>query len=267
MNSLDLDDANPESDPDLDKSSLGSFVSDVGSSLGSEDQQDEAALSLDNLGHRMMTIGSSLGSLDQQQQDGQEGQTIGTAWEPSLEQTKESFARTKPKKRVTFSKATLAAYNDKQQNKEQNQNKGSHPESSQLEQLEHRKKKNNNENSCKDSLGKHNELPNDRCKTTLACWNLVPQEHQRKKQQQPATASKKNMEHKRCIDNNSLDGEDECLGSLESQTQTQQACRSPKHNNNTSSLGIGSKNKAAWGIMIDTGAAISLAPMSFAPES
>ena len=46
-----------------------------------------------------------------------------------------------------------------------------------------------------------------------------------------------------------------------------QACRSPKHNNNTSSLGIGSKNTAAWGILIDTGAAISLAPMSFAPET
>ena len=46
-----------------------------------------------------------------------------------------------------------------------------------------------------------------------------------------------------------------------------QACRSPKHNINTSSLGQGSKNTAAWGIMIDTGAAISLAPMSFAPET
>ena len=106
------------------------------------------------------------------------------------------------------------------------------------------------------------------CRTTLACWNLVPQEHQRKKQQQPATASEKNLEHKRCIDNNSLESEDESLGSLESETQATiaQACRSPKHNNNTSSLGIGTKNKAAYGILIDTGAAISLAPMSFAPE-
>ena len=76
------------------------------------------------------------------------------------------------------------------------------------------------------------------------------------------------MEHKRCIANNSLDSEDESLGSLESETQatTAQAYRSPKHNNNTSSLGIGTKNKAAYGILIDTGAAISLAPMSFAPE-
>ena len=105
------------------------------------------------------------------------------------------------------------------QDNRQQQNKGSHPESSQLEQLEH-KKKNNTENSYKDSLGKHNELPKDRCRTTLACWNLVPQEHQRKKQQQPATASEKNLEHKRCIDNNSLDSEDESLGSLESETSS-----------------------------------------------
>ena len=77
------------------------------------------------------------------------------------------------------------------------------------------------------------------------------------------------MEHKRCIDNNSLESEDESLGSLESETQaTQLAYRSPKHNNNnnTSSLGIGTKNKATYGILIDTGAAISLAPMSFASE-
>ena len=74
------------------------------------------------------------------------------------------------------------------------------------------------------------------------------------------------MEHRQCT-NNSLDREEQSLGSLESQTQTQQACRSPKHNNNTSSLGLESKNTTAWGIMIDTGAAISLAPMSFAPET
>ena len=89
-------------------------------------------------------------------------------------------------------------------------------------------------------------------------------------QQQPATASKKELEHRPC-NNNSLDGEGQSLGSLESQTQAittiLQACRSPKHNNNTSILGQqGTKNKAAWGILIDTGAAISLAPLSFAPE-
>ena len=50
-------------------------------------------------------------------------------------------------------------------------------------------------------------------------------------------------------------------------TQTQQACRFPSNNNNTSNLGIGTKNTAAWGILVDTGAAISLAPMSFAQNT
>ena len=221
-----------------------------------------------------MTIGSSLGSLDQQDEEessdsfDQKGMMIGTSWDPSLAAYDPSLAqhrdKTKPKKRVTFSKATLAAYNEKQQNNRKQQNKGSHPRSSQLEQLEHKEK--NNKDNDKDSLEEH-ELPekNSRSKTTQACWNK-PQQEQKKMQQQPATALAKKMEHRQCT-NNSLDGEDQSLGSLESQTQTQQACRSPKHNNNTSSLGIGSKNKAAWGIMINAGAAISLAPMSFAPET
>ena len=115
LNSLDLDDDNPESslsgsESDLDKTSLVSFNPAMGveSSLGSLGQQ-EADLSLDNLGHQMMTIGSSLGSLDQK--NGQEGMTIGTTWEPSLEQTKESFDRPKPKKRVTFS--SIPTHKDK----------------------------------------------------------------------------------------------------------------------------------------------------------
>ena len=69
---------------------------------------------------------------------------------------------------------------------------------------------------------------------------------------------------------NSLDGEELSLGSLESATQATTnllACDSPKHNKNTSILGQDLKNKAAWGIMIDTGAAISLAPVSFAPTT
>ena len=100
MNSLDLDNDNPESEPDLDETSLVSFYPAMGveSSLRSLDQQ-EADLSLDNLGHQMMTIGSSLGSLDQK--NGQEGMTIETAWDPSLDPSSD-----KKKKRVTFSKAT-----------------------------------------------------------------------------------------------------------------------------------------------------------------
>ena len=268
FNNLDLDNDNPESEPDLDEASLGSFnpILGVESSSRSLDQH-EANLSLGHLGHKTMAIRLGLGSLIQQQQDDQEGKHIGTAWEPSLEQTKESLERTKPKKRVSFGKVTFAAYNDKPQNSGQQQ------KSSQLEQREH-KKHNNTENSCKNSLGKHNQLPNKRCKTTLACWNLVQQEHQKKKawqdgpstmQQQPATASR-GEDELRPNYNNSLDGEELSLGSLESETQaTKLAYRSPKHNNNnTSSLGIGTKNTATYGILIDTGAAISLAPMSFA---
>ena len=267
LNSLDLDNDNPESEPDLDTASLGSFSPTLGVESSSRSlDQHEANLSLGNLGHKTMTSGLSLGSLIQQQQDDQEGKHIGTAWEPSLEHNKESFERTKPKKGVSFGKVTFAAYNDKQQNSGQQQ------KSSQLEQLEH-KKQNNKENSCKHSLGKH-QLPNKRCKTTLACWNLVPQEHPKKKawqdgpstmQQQPATASR-GEDQLRPNTNNSLDGEELSLGSLEAEPQaTKLAYRSPKHNNNnTSNLGLGTKNTAAYGILIDTGAAINLAPMSFA---
>ena len=60
--------------------------------------------------------------------------------------------------------------------------------------------------------------------------------------------------------NNSLGREEQTLGNI------QQACRCPS-NMNSSNLGIGTKNTAAWGILIDTGAAISLAPLAFAPES
>ena len=254
LNSLDLDNDNPESEPDLDEASLGSFNPTLGveSSLRSLDQH-EANLSLANVGHQMMTIGFSLGSLIQQEQDGQEGMNIGTAWEPSLEQTKESFEGTKPKKRVTFSKATLEAYSKRQQNNRQQQNKDS-----QLDQLEH-----NNEMTNNGSLDDKLPEENNKRTTTQTCWNSFQQEQ--KMQQQTAPALAKELQHRTCT-NYSLDSEGQSLGSLESETQTQQACRSPKHNNNTSSLGIGTKNKAAWGILIDTGAAISLAPLSFAPD-
>ena len=152
--SLDLDDDNPESsvsgsEPDLDKSSLDSF-----------DPKGDEDSSLD-LGLQTMTIESSLGNLDQQEKDDQEGMIVGTAWDPSLDQPRGNFGRTKPMKRVTFSKATLAAYNDKEQNNRKQQNKGSHPTtSSQLEQLEHKEKSNKAENEW--------------CKTTRDCWKKAP---------------------------------------------------------------------------------------------
>ena len=102
--SLDLDNDNPESDPDLEHTSLDSFK--VESSLRSLDQQ-EACQSL-------QTIGLSLGSLEEDAE--QEGQMIGTAWDRSLDPSK-----TKCQKRVTFSKGTLEAYKSRQQNKKNGQ--------------------------------------------------------------------------------------------------------------------------------------------------
>ena len=167
---------------------------------------------------------------------------VGTSWDPSLGMDRDSFGKTKPKKKVTFSKETLAAYNEK--------NKGSHPGGSQLEQLEHNNEQNNNQQA----------------------WQNRPS----MMQQQPATASEKELEHMQCTagslddEDDSFEEEDRALGSLEAQPQATTslpACRFPKHNNNTSILGQDLKNKAAWGILIDTGAAMSLAPVSFAPEA
>ena len=84
MNSLDLDNDNPESEPDLDAESLGSFNPTLGAESSFGLDQHEANPSFNNLGHKMMAIGISLGSLIQQQQDEQEGMQIGTAWDPSL---------------------------------------------------------------------------------------------------------------------------------------------------------------------------------------
>ena len=66
-----------------------------------------------------------------------------------------------------------------------------------------------------------------------------------------------------CPTNNySLTFEEQSLGSLEQNASTTNcaAYRSPKHQHNINSLGLGT----AWGILIDTGAALSLAPMDFA---
>ena len=215
MNSFDLDKANPESEPDLDAESLGSFTQTLGgeSSLLGLDHH-EANLSLGSLGHKTLAIGLSLGSFSQQNQDGQEGQIVGTAYNTSLDSLRAKLGKTKPRKRVTFGKVTWEAY--KQQD----------------------------------------ELPKENNRNTT-CWNSFQQENA--KQQQTATASEKELQHKAC-QNNSLGREEQTLGNI------QQACRCPS-NNNTSNLGIGTKNTAAWSILIDTGAAISLAPLGFAQES
>ena len=235
LNSFDLDNDNPESDPDLDSTSLGNSNPTLGV-VSSLDQQG-AAQSLKTKGQQQtMTIGISLGSLIQNNQNGQEGMQIGTAWDPSL-------MRKRPKKKVSFDETSLA-HNKKQQNNRQ-QAKELHTKNFQLRQL--------------GSSTEKQELPEQNNKSTT-CWNNFQQESD--KQQQTASASAKELQHKAC-QNNSLGREGQTLGSLESETQTQQACRCPSHNN-TSNLGIGTKNRAAWSILIDTGAAISLAPIGFA---
>ena len=78
----------------------------------------------------------------------------------------------------------------------------------------------------------------------------------------------KKLEHRPC--NHNSFSEDQSLGNLEPRASTTnlRACRCPKQNNNNSSiLGQDLKNTAAWGILVDTGAAVSLAPVSFAPET
>ena len=110
-----------------------------------------------------------------------------------------------------------------------------------------------------EAYNQQGELQNENNKntTTQPCWNSFQQATGR--QQQTATASR--GEHElRPNQNNSLDREEQTLGNI------QQACRCPS-NNNTSNLGIGTKNTAAWSILIDTGAAISLAPLSFAQNT
>ena len=197
-----------------------------------------------------MTIGFRLGSLTQSHEESsnsfdQEGQMLGTYWDlsvpasdPDWDQHRDSFGKTQLKqKKVTFSKETLAAYKAKQ-HKDNKQDKGSHPGGLQLEQL----RPNNQQQS----------------------WYNRP----RGVQQQTAAASVKKLEHRPC--NHNSFSEDQSLGNLEPRASTTnlRACRCPKQNNNNSSiLGQDLKNTAAWGILVDTGAAVSLAPVSFAPET
>ena len=82
LQSFDLDKTNPESKPDLDGESLGSFTQTLGgeSSPTGLDHQ-EATLSFENLGHnKTMTIGLSLGSFSQNNNDGQEGKIVSSAY-------------------------------------------------------------------------------------------------------------------------------------------------------------------------------------------
>ena len=114
LNSLDLDNENPESDSDLDSGSLFSFNprGGVESSLGSL-YQHEAEQSFSNIGETM-TIGFSLGSFTQA------GKMLGTTWDPSLEPQDPSSSqlrdKKRPQKKVSFDECNLA-YHELWQNK------------------------------------------------------------------------------------------------------------------------------------------------------
>ena len=112
LQSFDLDKTNPESKPDLDGKSLGSFTQTLGdeSSPPGLDHQ-EASLSSNSLGHnKTMTIGLSLGSFSQNNnKDGQEGKRVNTA--SSFDSHRAKLGQQKPSKRVTFGMVTLKAYN------------------------------------------------------------------------------------------------------------------------------------------------------------
>ena len=149
----------------------------------------------------------------------------------------EGMQNKKPKKRVSFDELNLAHL---RQDKGQ---KGSHPQSFKLNNLGARAEK--------------QELPAQNNKTTTAqpCWTSFQQANL---QQQTAPAWEKTIQHEECT-TNSLGREEQTLGNI------QQACRCPS-NSNKSSFGLETKNTAAWSILVDTGAAISLAPWGFAQD-
>ena len=248
LRSLNLDNENPESslsDSDLDRLSFDSFAHTVETGLAA--QTTRRSIKLDHLRRTNDDNRVQLRELDPEQPKLEKGMIAGTTWDPSLGMDRDSFDKMKQKKKVTFSKETLAAYKSKQQNNEKN--KGSHPGCSQLNQLGHNKEHNNNQQA----------------------WQNRPS----MMQQQPATASEKELEHMQCnagsfSEDDSFEEEDRALGSFEAQPQATTslpACRFPEQNNNNSILGQDLNNKTAWGILIDTGAAMSLAPVSFAPEA
>ena len=166
-------------------------------------------------------------------------------WEPSLASNKrDNLRQQKPKKKkVTFQEGTFAACNEQGHNSKNQQ-----------------ELRNNNDKkkTCKTTQPCRSELQQGQ-KHTKTAWNDPS-----RMQQQPATSSEKELEDKQS--NNHNLGEEQCLGSLESETQATAALQSrfPKNKNMENILGQETKNKASWGILIDTGAAISVAPMGFA---
>ena len=192
---------------------------------------------------------------------------LGTTWDPSLEPQDPSSSqlrdKKRPQKKVSFDECNLA-YHELWQNKRKQGYTNLCPQSVQL-QLAH-KKRQTKSRSYKSSL--EEELPEQDNTMTAnkTCWMKLQQEDE--KQQQPATTLEKSLAHRRCITTNlGSFSEEDSIGSLEQNASTTNwpAYRSQEHNNN--SLGIGTKNTAAFGILIDTGAAISVAPRDFASQA
>ena len=216
LNSLDLDNENPESEADLDSGNLFSFNPRVGveSSLGSL-YQHEAEQSFSNKGEQTMTIGFGLGSFTQ------EGMMLGTTWDPSLEPHDPSLShlrdKKRPQKRVSFDEGNLA-YHKLWQNTRKQGCINLCPENVQLRQLAH-KKRQNNSRSYKSSLEEELPEPDTTMTTTKTCWTKLQQEHA--KQQQTATTLEKSLAHRRCITTNlGSFSEEDSLGSLEQNAST-----------------------------------------------
>ena len=194
---------------------------------------------------------------------------LGTTWDPSLEPQDPSSSqlrdKKRPQKKVSFDERNLA-YNELWQNNRKRGYTNLCPQNVQLRQLAH-KKRQNKSRSYKSSL--EEELPEQdtTMTTTKTCWTELQQEDE--KQQQPATTLENSLAHRRCSNTNlGSFSEEDSIGSLEQNASTTNwpAYRSQEHNNNNNSLGIGTKNTAAFGILIDTGAAISVAPKDFASQ-
>ena len=209
LNSLDLDNENPESDPDLDSRSLFSFnpLGGVESSLGSSDQH-EAEQSFSDIGETM-TIGFRLRSFTQ------EGKMLGTTWDPNLEPQDPSSSQLrdkKPPKKVSFDEGNLA-YNELRQTTRKQRCTNLCPQNVQLRQLV-RKKWPTKSHRYKSSLEEELPKQNNTMTTNKTCWTKLQQEDE--KQQQPATTLEKSLAHRRCITNNlGSFREEDSIGSLE----------------------------------------------------
>ena len=242
LQSFNLDNANPESDlsgsdNDLDESSLESFDPSM--------MQEESSSSLDLQSN--MLLGTSFGSFDQHclgalgHQMMTIGYSLGSLPRSTQQQQRwssnsfdqEGQVLDEDQHRVDF-----GLQPPKQKKKKVTFSKEA------LEACRKKDSKQQNKGSHPGSL----QLEQLRLRQQQT-WHNEPS----RMQQQTAPASEKKLEHRPCT-NKSLGREEGTLGNKKQNASTTnlQACNSPE---------------PAWGILVDTGAAVSLAPLSFAPET